>query len=190
MATRTRKPKLGPPIDPNSPPPTAVVVVPESNGLDVEWGTKTVTAGVAFDFDPAIMVAGMRDAWLSHVRTCLLEGTRPDGGGETKPLGARAALEPNRISEFRNVASGTLADGLRSLPLESNGQTASVRCLPPQSRQAHCVKERARGVDIMTTRGAAGAAAIAGAKAAVEAMMTGREVIHDDGEVTSKEADQ
>lgn len=190
MATRTPKPKLGPPIDPASPPPTAVVLVEPRNDLDVVAGAKIVTAGSALDFDAAILTAAGRDGWLLHAMTCTLEGTRIDGGGDQKPLGTRAALAPDRQSEHRNYRSGELALGFRSTPVLSNGQTASVRILPALSRQAHVVKERSRGIDIMTTRGAAGAAIEAAMRAAVEAMLTGRTVIHNDGETTSKEVDE
>lgn len=190
MATRTPKPKLGPPIDPASPPPTATVVVEPRNDLDVVAGAKIVTAGLALDLDAAILAAAGRDGWMLHAMTALMEGQRVDGGGDQKALSTRAALVPDRMSEHRNYRSGELAWGLRSTPIVSNGQTATVRILPPLSRQAHVVKERARGVDIMTTRGAAGAAIEAAMRAAVEAMLTGRQVIHNDGETTSKEADE
>lgn len=182
MTSNIRPPKLGPKIDPDNAPATAVVVVEPRDDLDVEFGTRTVTAGLALDMDAAVIVAGMAEGWLLHTRKAVTDGVRPDGGGDQKPLGARAANAPDRLSEHRNYRTGELADGLRATAIESKGQTASCRGLPPLSRQAHVVKERARGVDLITLRGAAGKAAVDGARAAVEAMLTGREVIIDAGE--------
>lgn len=183
MTTRPSPPTLGAPIDPANPPPTGVVVVPAVADPSVEWGTRQVSAGLALDLDAAILVDAMTRAHLLHARNALATGQRPDGGGEQKPLGRRALANPDRESPHRDYATGTLADGLRRTAIKSDGQTATSRVLPPTSRTAHVAKERARGVELLTAAGAAGEAALAGARAAVAAMASGRKVIHDDDEV-------
>lgn len=188
MAAPIPKPKLGPPIDPQSAPDTAVVVVPERDDLEAEWGARCVSTGLAIDMDAAIIVDLMTRAHLAHTREAIIEGDRPDGGGDQRALGPRAASAAGRVSGNRNYKTGELADGLRRTPIESNGQTASSTVLPPKSRQAHVARERARGVVLITGAGAAGQAAVNGAKAAVEAMVTGRQVRVDDGEVEAKGA--
>lgn len=181
-------PKLGPPIDPSNAPETAVVIVPAAAGVSGEWGVRQVSAGLALDLDAAILVDAMTRAHLLHTRAALATGQRPDGGGEQRPLGKRAAADPDRESPHRNFRTGELADGIYRTEIVSDGQTASCRVMPPKSRQAHVAKERARGVNLLTGDGAAGQAAIAGARAAVAAMMSGRAVIHDDAEVDAKNA--
>lgn len=165
-----------------------MVVVPAVSGVTGEWGVRSVSAGLALNLDAAILVDAMSRAHLVHTRAALEAGQRADGGGEQKPLGKRAASDPDRESPHRNNKSGELKDNIYRTAIESDGRTASCRVMPPKSRQAHVAKERARGVNLITGDGAAGEAAIAGARAAVAAMMTGRAVIHDDSETTAKGA--
>lgn len=188
MTTPTPKPKLGPAIDPNSAPPTAVVVVPVIEQVTSEWGSRCVSTGLALDLNAAILVDLMTKAHLTHTRQSIIDGVRPDGGGDQRALGPRAAAAPGRQSDHRNYKTGELADGLRRTEIQSDGQTASSTVLPSKSRQAHVARERARGVVLITGAGAAGEAAIAGARAGVEAMLSGRQVKVDDGEVDAKEA--
>ena len=61
-------------------------------------------------------------------------------------------------------------------PISSDGQTASATIKPPKERVVIVAKEKARGNNLMSTDGAAGAAVLEGARLAVEAMMTGRKV--------------
>ena len=165
-----------------------MVVVPAAAGVTGEWGVRQVSAGLALDLDAAILVDAMTRAHLAHTRAALEAGQRPDGGGEQKPLGKRAAADPDRESPHRNYKTGELADNIYRTEIVSDGQTASCRVIPPKARQAHVAKERARGATLPTGDGAAGQAAIAGARAAVAAMLSGRQVIHDDGETTAKES--
>lgn len=188
MTREPSPPPTGEPIAPASPPPTGVVVVPAVAEPSVEWGTRQVSAGLALDLDAAILVDAMTRRHLTHTRAALMSGQRPDGGGPQKPLGKRATANPDRESPHRDFASGTLADGLRRTAIKSDGQTATSRVLPPTSRTAHVAKERARGVELLTAAGAAGEAALAGARAAVAAMTSGRKVIHDDDETDAKGA--
>lgn len=190
MTARIPKPKLGPPIDPQNAPDTAVVVVPERDDLEAEWGARCVSAGLALDMDAAILVDLMTRAHLLHTANAIAEGERPDGGGDQRALGPRAASAPGRVSGNRNYKTGELVAGLRRTEIKSDSQTASSTVLPPKSRQAHVARERARGVVLITGDGAAGQAAINGAKAAVEAMVSGRHVRVDDGEVDAGEADK
>jgi hypothetical protein len=157
-------------------------------GAPSEWGARSVSTGLALDLDAAILVDLMTRAHLAHTRQSIIDGVRPDGGGEQRALGPRAAAAPGRQSDNRNYKTGTLADGLRRTPIKSDGQTASSTVLPGLDRQAHVARERARGVVLITGAGAAGEAAIAGAKAGVEAMLTGRHVELEGGEVDAEEA--
>ncbi len=183
MTTRPSPPPTGEPIDPANVPPTGVVVVPAVAEPSVEWGTRQVSAGLALDLDAAILVDAMTRGHLAHTRAALMSGQRPDGGGPQKPLGRRALADPDRASGNRDYKTGELADGIYRTAIESDGQTARARVMPPKSRQAHVAKERSRGVELLTAAGAAGEAAVAGARAAVAAMATGRVVHHDDDEV-------
>lgn len=165
-----------------------MVVVPAVDQAASEWGSRVVSTGFALDLDAAILVDAMTRAHLQHTRSAVIDGVRPDGGGEQRALGPRAAAAPDRQSDHRNFKTGTLADGLRRSPIKSNGQTASSTVLPGLDRQAHVARERKRGVVLITGAGAAGEAAIEGARAAVKAMLSGREVLVDDAEVDAEEA--
>ena len=172
-------------------PPTSVVVVPAMDGGDdgLEWGSRVVSAGFAVDLDAAILVDAMSAALLKHTRDALMAGLRPDGGGAQAPLSARALSDPDRTSPHRGFNTGTLADELRRSPIESNGQTASCRISPPPSRVAYVNVERSRNREMLTLRGAAGAAVEAAARAAVAEIMTGREISKDRDELVAKDAE-
>lgn len=185
-----RRPKLGAPLPADGSAPTATVVVPASDGPEEEWGCRVVTTGLALDLDAAIVVDAMTRAHLIHTRESILEGERPDGGGPQKPLHARALADPDRQSHHRGYRTGELADHLRRTPIAGDASAASSTVLPPTSRTVYVATERDRGVNLLTGDGAAGEAAIAGARAAIAAIATGREVIHDDGEVEAKDADR
>jgi len=170
-------------------PPTSVVVVPAlDTGGDFEWGTRVVSAGFAVDLDAGAIVDRMSEAWLRHTRAAILSGQRPDGGGPQDPLSTRALADPNRQSEHRGYNTGTLADELYRTPIESTGREASCRVLPPRSRNPYISKERKNGRELLTMRGAAGAAVEAAAREAVAEMMSGTEVSKSRGEVAAKDA--
>lgn len=185
MTREPSPPPTGEPLTPDNAPESAVVVVPPASEVAAEWGVRSVSAGLALDLDAAILVDAMTRAHLRHTRQAIIDGVRPDGGGPQRPLGKRATADPDRESPHRDFKTGELADGLRRTAIVSDGQTASSRVLPPTSRTAHVAKERARGVELLTAAGAAGEAALAGARAAVAAMATGRVVHHDDDEVAA-----
>ncbi len=151
------------------------------------WGHRRVAAGFAIDLDAAHIVDEMTRAWLQHTRAALMAGERPDGGGPQKPLGIRASSDPDRESPHRAFNTGELADGLRRTAIKSDGQTASATVYPPTSRTAYVGREQRRGVVLLTGDGAAGEAAMAGARQAAEVMTSGRAVISDPGETTAKE---
>lgn len=184
-------PTSGPLPADGSGPPTAIPIVepaddaPPANG----WGRRQVTAGFAIDLDAAHLVDAMTRAALLRIRDALMTGQRPDGGGEQKPLSARAALNPGRLSEHRGFASGELADGLRRTAIESDGRTARAKIFPPTSRTAYVAKEQKRGVVLLTGAGAVGEAAVAAARATAEAMGRGLKIEGDRGETDAgKEA--
>ena len=184
----TTKRKL--PAD-GSGPTTSTVVVPavDTDG-DFEWGTRVMSAGFAVDLDAGILVDRMSQALLAHTRTAILEGQRPDGGGEQAPLSARALAAPDRQSDNRGYRSGELADGLRRTAIESNGREASCKVSPPPSRNAYVGKERKNGRELLTLRGAAGEAVAAAARAAVAEMLSGDPVPKDRGEVAAKDVEK
>lgn len=172
-------------------PPTVIPVIPPANDpLPASgWGTRSVTAGFAIDLDAGHIVDGATRAWLQHTRDSLMSGLRPDGGGEQKPLGARASANPDRESPHRAYHTGELADGLRRTEIKSDGATASATCFPPTSRTAYVGREQRRGVVLLTGAGAAGEAAMAGARQAAELMTSGRSIVSDSGEVKAKDAE-
>lgn len=173
-------------------PTTSTVVVPAVDTGDdgLEWGTRCVSAGFAVDFGAEILVDRMSQALLAHTRTAILEGQRPDGGGEQTPLSARALAAPDRQSDNRGYRSGELADGLRRTAIESNGREASCKVSPPPSRNAYVGKERKQGRELLTLRGAAGAAVEAAAREAVAEMVSGDEVAKNRGEVAAKDVEK
>ena len=166
-------------------------VVPASNAVDgVEWGGRTIAAGFSVDLDAATIVDRMSEALLRHLRESLLTGERPDGAGEQAPLSARAAAIPGRQSQFRGYRTGVLADELHRSAIKSDGRTASCTVAPPPSRNAYLAGERRRGRELLTLRGAAGAAVAAAARAAVAEMVSGDEVAKNRGEVAAKDVEK
>lgn len=188
MAKPTRKPGGRPLPADGSAGPTVVPVIPSvADTGDVEWGTRCVSAGFAVDLDAGVLLDRMSQALLAHTRTAILEGQRPDGGGAQAPLTARALAAPDRQSDNRGYRSGELADGLRRTAIESNGREASCKVSPPPSRNAYVGKERKNGRELLTIRGAAGAAVEAAAREAVAEMMTGDELAKNRNEVVAKD---
>ncbi len=114
---------------------TTIEVLPAiDEGGSAEWGVRVVSAGFTVDLDAGHLVDAMTRASLEHHRRAILEGRRPDGGGEQKPLGRKAASDPDRESPHRGYKTGEMADGLRRTPIVSSGGEASSRILPPVSR--------------------------------------------------------
>jgi len=178
------------PADGSGGPTVAIVVPAVDTSGDFEWGTKVVSAGFAVDLDAGVLVDRMSQALLRHTRGAIIAGERPDGGGEQAPLSARALAAPDRQSDNRGYRSGELADDLFRTPIESTGQEASCRILPPRSRNAYVGRERKLGRELLTVRGAAGAAVEAAAREAAAEMMSGHEVSKSRGEVAAKDADK
>lgn len=178
------------PADGSGGPTVAVVVPAVDTSGDFEWGTKVVSAGFAVDLDAGVLVDRMSQAHLAHTRAAILEGQRPDGGGAQAELSQRALAADGRQSDHRAYKSGELADGLRRTPIESNGREASCKILPPTSRTVYVARERKLGRELLTIRGAAGAAVEAAAREAAAEMMSGHEVSKSRGEVAAKDADK
>ena len=164
-----------------------VVDTVDVGAVDLEWGTRVVTAGLAVDLDAGILVERMADAHLRHTRAAILAGERPDGGGPQDPLRARTLADPDRQSPHRGYKTGTLADEIYRTPIESTGNEASCRILPPRARFAYVGKERKLGRELLTVRGAAGEAAAKAAREAAVEMMTGNVIAKNGGETAAKE---
>jgi hypothetical protein len=172
-------------------PPTAVVILPQVDDPDAgEWGVRQVSAGFAVDLDAAHLVDAMTRAHLDHTRTALMEGRRPDGGGEQKPLSRQALADPDRESPHRAYNSGELADGIYRTAIKSTGSTASSSVQPPASRNAYLGKERQRGIVLLTGAGTAGEAAAKAAQATAQAMASGQKITTNPGETRAKDVDQ
>jgi hypothetical protein len=168
-------------------------VIPVADATDtgapsLDWGTRVITAGLAIDLDAAILVEAMADAHLRHTRDSILAGERPDGGGPQDPLRARTLADPDRQSPHRGYKTGTLADEIYRTPIESTGNEASCRILPPRARFAYVGKERKLGRELITVRGAAGEAAAKAAREVAVEMMTGSTIAKNGGETAAKEA--
>jgi hypothetical protein len=173
-----------------SAPPTALVVVPQVDEPEPgEWGVRSVSLGFAVDLDAGHLVDAMTRAHLDHTRNALMNGQRPDGGGEQKPLSPQALADPDRESEHRGYRSGELADGLYRTAIKSTGSTATATVNPPTSRLPYVGRERKRGVVLLTGAGAAGKAAIDAAREAAATMASGAKIITSPGEVRAKDAD-
>ena len=118
MALKRQGAKL--PADGSAGPTVIPVVDAVSSGeVDLEWGVRVVSAGLAVDLDAAILVDRMSAAHLKHTRAAIIAGERPDGGGEQAPLSARALAAPNRQSDNRGSGSlgwitGSGSDACRS----------------------------------------------------------------------------
>jgi len=170
--------------------PTVIPVVDavSSGEVDLEWGVRVVSAGLAVDLDAAILVDRMSSAHLRHTRAAILAGERPDGGGPQDPLKPRTLAAGERQSDHRGYKSGLLADELFRTAVESTGQEASCRILPPRSRHTYIGRERKLGRELLTTRGAAGAAVEAAAREAAAEMMSGNEVAKNRGSTTAEDA--
>lgn len=188
MASKRQGTKL--PADGSAGPTVIPVVDAISSGeVDLEWGVRVVSAGLAVDLDAGILVDRMSAAHLKHTRAAIIAGERPDGGGPQDPLKPRTLATGERQSDHRGYKSGLLADELFRTPIESTGQEASCRILPPRSRNAYVGKERKLGRELLTVRGAAGAAVEAAAREAAAEMMSGNEVSKNRGEVAAKDAE-
>lgn len=188
MASRRQGAKL--PADGSAGPTVIPVVDAISSGeVDLEWGVCVVSAGLAVDLDAGILVDRMSAAHLKHTRAAILAGERPDGGGPQDPLKPRTLAAGERQSDHRGYKSGLLADELFRTPIESTGQEASCRILPPQSRRPYVGKERKNGRELITIRGAAGAAVEAAAREAAADMTSGNTVAKNSGDLAAKDAE-
>lgn len=180
---------LGPVPADGSGPPTSIVIVPAVDEAPAgEWGTRTVSAGLAVNLDAAILVDAGTRALLQHLRESILTGQRPDGGGPQKPLSARALADPDRESPHRAYNTGELADGIFRTAIASNGSSATSTVKPPRSRSVYVAAESGRGISLITGAGAAGKAAVDAARAAGVLMGKGREVEVDRGGLEAPEA--
>ena len=170
--------------------PTVIPAVDatDTGAPSLDWGTRVITAGLAIDLDAAILVEAMADAHLRHTRTAILAGERPDGGGPQDPLRARTLADPDRQSPHRGYKTGTLADEIYRTPIETTGNEASCRILPPRARFAYVGKERKLGRELLTVRGAAGEAVAKAAREVAAEMMTGNAIAKNGGETAAKEA--
>jgi hypothetical protein len=182
-------PKLGAPLRPDSPGDGKVVVVPPSAPAPAdEWDFNIASLGLTIDLSAEIVVDAMSRAGLMHIRRSLIEGKRPDGGGAQKALGAKAAAGTGRQSPFRGYKTGHLADHIRRSRIKGDTSKASCRIVPPPDPNVYVAEELKRGVVLLSADGAAGEAMRAAARAVVAAACTGREVIHDDGDVDANDA--
>jgi hypothetical protein len=171
-------------------PPTAIVILPQvDDPAGLAWGTRTVSAGFAVDLNAGHLVDSMTRAFMDHIRTSLMEGQRPDGGGEQKALSRQALSDPDRESPHRGFKTGELADGIYRTPIKSTGPTASSTVQPPASRNAYVGKERQRGVLLLTGAGVAGQVSAAAAQETARVMAEGRTIITSAGEVRAKDAE-
>ena len=119
-----------------------------------------------------------------------MEGKRPDGGGEQKPLSKQALANPDRESPHRGYHTGLLADGLYRTAIKSDGNTASSTINAPPERNAYLGKERKRGVVLLTAAGAAGEAAATAARETARVMASGAKIVTDPATVAAKDAEQ
>lgn len=182
------KPRLGAPLRPDSPGEGKIVVVPPMAPPTDEWGFNIASLGLTVDLAAEIVVDAMSRAGLMHIRQSLLEGRRPDGGGAQKALGAKAAADTGRQSQFRGYKTGHLADKVRRSAIKGDTSKASCRIVPPPDRNVYVAEELKRGVVLLTADGAAGEVMRAAAREAIAAACTGREVIHEDGDVDAEDA--
>ena len=172
-------------------PPTAIVVLPAVDDPDgLEWGTRRVSAGFAVDLDAGHLVDAMSRAFLTHTRGAIMEGQRPDGGGEQKPLSRQALADPDRESPNRGFNTGELADGLYRTAIKSDGPTASCTVQPPATRNAYLGKERTRGVLLLTAAGLAGEVSATAARETAKAMAGGLRIETDPATVTAARAEE
>jgi hypothetical protein len=186
MASKLPPPKLGPKLTPGNVNPNTGVTLfePRDDAEDGEnWGCRIKTEGLTLDLDPTIILDRQSRAVLLHTSESLKAGQKPDGSGASKPLKERALSEPNREAETRGFKSGELADGIKRTQIKVSGGTAKCRMVPPPSRNAYVGTELKRGYVILSGEGKARQVAIDAANEAVAAMMTGRQVEHDDSEL-------
>lgn len=167
-------------------PPTAIVILPEvDDPAGLEWGTRRVSAGFAIDLNAAHLVDAMSRAFLAHTREAIMQGQRPDGGGEQKALSRQALANPDRESPNRGFATGELADGIYRTAIKGDGPTASCTVNPPASRNAYVGKERARGVLLLTAAGLAGEVAANAARDTAKAMAEGSRIVTEPASVAA-----
>lgn len=174
----------------NLPPGSPGEVIPPSEPVAMgpdEWGVSTASVGFAIDLDPAIFIDRMTRAVLAHTRDSLLEGKRPDTGGDQKPL-SRQALAVDRQSEHRGYRTGHLADNIRRTTIKRSGTEASASIAPPQNRNVYVSTERARVINLLTLAGRSGDAARAAAQGAVAEIAEGGKVPVNDREVDAEDA--
>lgn len=179
-------PKLGSPLTPDSPGDPTVIVPPmaeQPGGGEDGWSFNMASLGLTIDLSADILVDAMTRACLTHTREAILAGVRPDGGGSQRKLGLKAASLPGRQSPFRGFNTGQLADGIKRTRIKGSKAKASSRIVGPSNRNVYLAQEAAKGVNFLTAEGKSGEAMREAAQAAVEAMVSGREVLRDTGDV-------
>lgn len=176
MASRKYEPPVGPPLTEGGEgkivliPPTE----PEDDGSG--WGVQVASAGFIVDMDASKFADAMTRAHLIHTRESILTGKRPDGGGEQRKLGPKAATKPGRQSPYRGFATGVLADGLRRTKIKGTTQRAFSKITGPGNRNVYLAQEKGRGVDFITGQGAARKVMEEAAAEVLKAAAKGREI--------------
>lgn len=167
--------------------PDAVVILPQRNDPPPgDNGSRVVCSGLALALRADVLVDGMSRAVLAHTRDAILSGQRPDGGGPQAKLGARAQALPGRLTPHRGARTGHLADSIRRAEITGSTSSASTRIEPPADRVVYVRSEAKLGRELITARGAAGAAAERAASAIVADMADGLGFAEDRG---AREAD-
>ncbi|WP_434418891.1 hypothetical protein [Nannocystis pusilla] len=136
--------------------------------------------------DARVLVDVARRAILAATRDQLYAGKRPDGGPQ-RPLGARHAADPRRVSDKRGVRTGHMADELRATPIKGDTGRAESSIAAPPDRNVLVATEAKRGVRYLGIGPAHAAAAERAMAEAMAAMIEGRKVEPEQGEPTAKE---
>lgn len=91
---------------------------------------------------------------LVWYRSCILNGSRPDGSPQVK-LSQATMARGDRLTPYRGAASGTLADGLRRSAI--TGTTTRAKCViqPPTTRNIFIAAELRRNIHYIGLAGGA-----------------------------------
>ncbi|MCY0992820.1 hypothetical protein OV203_37110 [Nannocystis sp. ILAH1] len=151
-------------------------------------------AGVALDVDrelvvlvdARVLVDVARRAVLAEAREQLYAGKRPDGGPQ-RPLIARHAADPRRVSDKRGVRTGHMADELRATPIKGDTGRAESTIAVPTDRNVFIATEAKRGVRYLGIGPAHAAAAERAMGEAIAAMVAGKRVEPEQGEPVARE---
>lgn len=162
------------------PPIPATALAPD------EWGVRMAHAGFGIDTDPAVILDPMTIAHLLHTRTSILEGKRPDTGGDQRPL-SRQALAVPRHSEHRGNRTGYFADHIRRTKIKRSGFEATSSIVPPPNRNVYVADERKHGVNLLTLAGKSGEVVRQAARDAVAKIAQGGKVPTNDREVEAED---